>query len=457
MPTPGEEVYHNDVIFRALVKHLYKTTLRSVMMMEQKGETFDRCVKELYRDMVYDVIHNMNRDSVSCSLSTLSEWLWSIMYAELKQERAIKYLDAVRTIDANTPRQGTDEQAYVAKLDRDGSLVATLAEVEALRLKCPNLRLITRHDPPAQHPSVTITLKKGESTGTVKLHHRFGKPTMVDPASQLPPEIHDEPWPGWVFEQTSTLWVMPCAERTSYHRTDLEQKLSNIADLSRSYAEVDTANLPMTLDLLTRVVRSRRPDDLPISRISSTVKNFTLDEFSDFIRAAGAELTELELFPWGSCSRLSLLDIPRLCLLVRQSCPKLLTLRLPVSNRRWDSSAPSPWYSMRRIRSDTEGDAPSPTLSFSDGTLQHLGLFLCRWYDVQLDTPRKRKLMSFNFARSLACLLAPGGHLVLMDGDHRPHGKAPWYTLELHHNTWVQVVMSAVAFFHRWVPSSCSW
>jgi hypothetical protein len=34
------------------------------MMLEKKGTIFDACVKELYREVDYDVIQNMERDNV---------------------------------------------------------------------------------------------------------------------------------------------------------------------------------------------------------------------------------------------------------------------------------------------------------------------------------------------------------------------------------------------------------
>jgi hypothetical protein len=34
------------------------------MMLEKKGTIFDACVNELYREVDYDVIQNMERDNV---------------------------------------------------------------------------------------------------------------------------------------------------------------------------------------------------------------------------------------------------------------------------------------------------------------------------------------------------------------------------------------------------------
>lgn len=53
-----------------LVTHLDKPTLRTIMMVEQKGDLFDRCVEEMYRDIMYDDIDGLSRTEVSYQ----SEW-----------------------------------------------------------------------------------------------------------------------------------------------------------------------------------------------------------------------------------------------------------------------------------------------------------------------------------------------------------------------------------------------
>lgn len=65
MSVKAAEVYHNDVIARLLVKHLHKSTLRSIMSLEVEGDMFDWCVKELYRKVRYGVIYDMTRSTVS--------------------------------------------------------------------------------------------------------------------------------------------------------------------------------------------------------------------------------------------------------------------------------------------------------------------------------------------------------------------------------------------------------
>lgn len=60
-PTAGTKLMCNYVILSCLVEHLDKPTLRS-MMTVQKGDLFNLCVRELYRDINYDVICGMEKD-----------------------------------------------------------------------------------------------------------------------------------------------------------------------------------------------------------------------------------------------------------------------------------------------------------------------------------------------------------------------------------------------------------
>lgn len=50
---------------KTLTKHLDAPTLRTLMEMEVKGNLFDWCVEELYRDVTYDVVRDMTREDVS--------------------------------------------------------------------------------------------------------------------------------------------------------------------------------------------------------------------------------------------------------------------------------------------------------------------------------------------------------------------------------------------------------
>jgi len=67
--TAAQRVYQNDDVFRVLARHCDKPSLVRLMMIEQKGTIFDTCVKELYRDVDYDDVRSMLRDTVSLSFS----------------------------------------------------------------------------------------------------------------------------------------------------------------------------------------------------------------------------------------------------------------------------------------------------------------------------------------------------------------------------------------------------
>lgn len=64
MSSAAEQVFENHVIYRNLLKYLAKSTLVSVLVIEQRGDRFNWCVRELYATVDHDVVGNMARDSV---------------------------------------------------------------------------------------------------------------------------------------------------------------------------------------------------------------------------------------------------------------------------------------------------------------------------------------------------------------------------------------------------------
>lgn len=65
MSSPASQVYHNSIINRTLVSFLDKSSLAAFMVSQKEGDTFDCCVKELYKNVSYGVIHDMTRKNVS--------------------------------------------------------------------------------------------------------------------------------------------------------------------------------------------------------------------------------------------------------------------------------------------------------------------------------------------------------------------------------------------------------
>jgi hypothetical protein len=65
MTKAAQRFYRNDDIFRNFVRHCAKPTLVTVMVVEKKGTIFDTCVKELYREVDFEAVKNMRRDTVS--------------------------------------------------------------------------------------------------------------------------------------------------------------------------------------------------------------------------------------------------------------------------------------------------------------------------------------------------------------------------------------------------------
>lgn len=68
MASAARRAYETDVIVRTLARHLDKTSLMTMMMVEQKGDLFDWCVNELYSEVNHDNVHDMTWSSVSQAL-----------------------------------------------------------------------------------------------------------------------------------------------------------------------------------------------------------------------------------------------------------------------------------------------------------------------------------------------------------------------------------------------------
>ena len=62
--TAANRVYRNDDVFRIVVQHCHESTLVSLMRSEQQGTIYDYCVKELYKEIDYDLVKDMVRDTV---------------------------------------------------------------------------------------------------------------------------------------------------------------------------------------------------------------------------------------------------------------------------------------------------------------------------------------------------------------------------------------------------------
>jgi hypothetical protein len=134
MSRAAHRFYDNEDVFYQFIKLCSKPVIQKLMMVEQSGFTFDQCVKEMYRKVKYADIVNMTRDSVSRSL------VIGIDDTDIFKERKIQYLDTVTTVEADLE----EENHYLNLHRRDEPCTPTGAHF--LRLRCPNLRIITRHN-----------------------------------------------------------------------------------------------------------------------------------------------------------------------------------------------------------------------------------------------------------------------------------------------------------------------
>jgi hypothetical protein len=268
------------------------------------------------------------------------------------------------------------------------------------------MKTITRENNGRSGQLIKIVFEEGEDTGHVSVHDRIDLvPESADSEFALP-YVGDFPlrwWRGWTIEHTVGIIVLQASPRNGALDQAMKAYFLDTDRLDARITELQTGWLPFTISELDQIATSRYPDKKPLSRISSTVEAFSTYPFSEFLMNAGQELSQLHLHTQPHPSKITPLDLPLIVLLIRTECPKLVDLRLPMSFSINDIDLID-----KMIRFPAYRFTPGP------GTVRRLtilGYNLGKRQYTDLD-----EILSWNFARNLACLLAPDFELYLSDG-----------------------------------------
>lgn len=299
----------------------------------------------------------------------------------------------------------------------------TPLEVQALREKCPNLRVITtRNNPLDPWHQYTMILAPVGSTGIphlLHLHHKTEFHQWLLESYTCWKPFDASPWQneGWVVQQTARLQMFRGSDR------DPEPTLARLLDtdlLDCEITEFDLGDLVVPLHHLTSIVDARVVEGKKrVTRVTAAVKPFDFIDLAMFLRAAGPDLVSLDLYILNcQSSILTVADLHRIIRIIRGNCPRLTTLRLPVTVLRNGG-----------FLVDEEIFRPTPKFSLGGGSLEHFGLYL---YGTVIDSSGSRsstvpfiRLFSVNTAFNFACFLAPGGSLELYNGERVIAGSGP--------------------------------
>lgn len=360
------------------------------------------------------------------------------------QPRRSQYLDAVIHIKSDPPRHGKEFALFpMTSIDMaDNAEPCSPTGISFLRLKCPNLGVVTRHVTYHLGQRLTIILSKGKRTGTVRIHeqadllplspdHQF-----VDPIIQIPAI-----WQGWIIKHTVGLGLFGSGEIVHQWDDEIKTLLQDPDRLDRRITQIQTGWLPFNLSELGSIVASRSPDRNAISRLSSTVAPFKASELELFLKTAGKRLYQLHLHTRPHPGFITPYDLTSIVEMVRRDAPNLVDLRLPM-------------LFTNRGRMFVDDYIEFPDVS-GPGTIRTLWILA---YDLgELGEERNnnlRTVCSWNFARNLACLLAPDFEIRLTAGPTTPsvnnalahdHTGMPFISWVF----WQPQFMAAIKFFQR--------
>lgn len=437
MTSPAHRVYSIDNVFRVLVQHSSKPLLVKIMMLEQKGTIFNACVEELYREVDYHAIQDMTRDTVSQASEIR-------LHTDAWQPRKSQYLDAVVHVKADAPFEFMSDHMSPRQLSemKFGAKPCSPEAAIALRDQCPNVKTIARLENGRSGQIVTIAFEDGKNTGHVHVHDRIDLvPSSSTRQFQLPTisTFSTYFWRRWNIEYTVGMIVLKASQSQGGADEAMKAYFLDTDQLDPRLTEVQTGWLLFTLSELNAIATSRYPSKQPLTRISSTVKAFSIEQFNQFIMTAGKELCQLHLHTQPHPSKITPLNLPAIVRLVRTQCPKLVDLRLPMS------------FAMGDI--DLIDDAialPPYQLAPGPGTVRKLtilGYNLGKRQYTDLE-----EICSWNFARNLACLLAPDFELYLCDGSTATSQYSFVDQTGMPTPSWIafgKLLKEAVSFFQR--------
>jgi len=361
------------------------------------------------------------------------------------QPRRCRYLDAVIHIRSDPPRLAKKFALFpMTGVDMaDNEEPCSPTAISFLRLKCPNLGVVTRHVTYRMGQRLTIILSKGKRTGTVRIHEQVDLLPLLpdhqflDPIIQIPAI-----WQGWIIKHTVGLGMFGSGE--PMHQWDGEMKglLQDPNRLDRRITQIQTGWLPFNLSELGSIAATRLPNKNPISRLSSTVAPFEISELERFLKVAGKTLYQLHLHTRPRPGLITPYHLSAIVEMVRRDAPNLVDLRLPMVFTELSG----------RMYLDDRIKLPSVS---GPGTIRTLWILA---YDLEeLGGDRNSSLHTvcfWNFARNLACLLAPDFEIRFTVGPTSPsannsvlynHTGMPFTSWVI----WEPEFKAAIKFFQR--------
>lgn len=333
------------------------------------------------------------------------------------KERHRQYLDAVRVL-VHKPRSKTTFGVIVE------SELSTPDFAQALRVKCPQLQLVKCGKPRLYLTHYEIVFDDLSKPGRLRLHRFQQWSHSQNGLTHFGIKPNPSPTPaGWNVELTATLnliYARPQGVAT------VLAALQQPSGFDSCIVDLDLPGVESTLPVWTGVVASRGPGDKRFRAINASVQPFSFNEFIDFGISAGADLVDLQLHITEGVSEIGLGHLADIVTLLRNHCPNLPHLRLPV--------ALDPW------REQTDHDIAHPPLSvpLSGGKMQSFTICLstesCRYYSSRPGA--LSRLLSYNITLNMACLLGTDGRVHLKDVNSFGH---------------VSKINTAIDFFHRYV------
>lgn len=173
------------------------------------------------------------------------------------------------------------------------------------------------------------------------------------------------------------------------------------------------------------------------------MEGFNIIELGQFFTVAGKKLYQLHLHTRPDPGYITPLNLPHIVGIVRTQAPKLVDFRIPINFSSADLDI-----------TDKMMEPPDYSLTPGPGTVQRLSILVYNLSDDEQNRDNMQAICSWNFARNLACLLAPTFKITLTLGPTTDSGST---SLELDHMgmpflswyIWHDRLKAAVEFFQR--------
>lgn len=220
--------------------------------------------------------------------------------------------------------------------------------------------------------------------------------------------------------------------------------LRDTSMLDKRITQIQTGWLQFQLTQLTTIVSSRAPDRSPITRISANVESFALPQLRQFMTKSGKDLYQLHLNTTPDPSQITPLDLHRLAPVIRKQCPKLVDLLISIDFAKDGNKV-----------LDHQLSLPPSELIYGTGSIRKLTILA---YGLGWDIQALDNMLSLNFARNLASILAPGFEIIWREGSKvaLPDIMTRGMGSPLFGARQLEKVSKGIRFFQRSVSLHCS-